>query len=505
MEVRSTVFVRDHEGRATQVLGTLIDISEQKWASEALALSEERYRLITENSTDLVQVIELGEEYICTYASPSHATVVGVDPQKMLGPLKLDNIHPQDRHLARAALRQLVADGDIHIVLRMGTPSGPYRWVETHGRQIASSTHSQQRLAVLVGRDVTARRAAEDALAASERRFRALVELAPVGIFEGNLQGGCTFVNERWQAIAGISAEQAQGDGWLVSLHPDDRERVFQAWMQTASSGQEYNVDIRYQHPDGRIFWTVANGTPVRDSSGAILSYIGTVFDITQHKEAERKLQASLGEKEVLLKEIHHRVKNNLQVVASLLRMQSYSVNDPEVRELFRESQNRVRAMALIHEQLYGTDDLTYIDVSTYMHRLAMSVAQSYEGRGAAVAFSFDIEPAITSTIDIAIPLGLILTELVSNSLKHAFGAGEAGTITIKVSSGQHELRLTVHDTGIGIPIGFDLSRVTTLGMQLILNLVEQHQGVFTIERAGGTLVCVMLPTSLHAEERGVV
>ncbi len=203
--------------------------------------------------------------------------------------------------------------------------------------------------------------------------------------------------------------------------------------------------------------------------------------DISDRKESEAKLQASLREKELLLKEIYHRVKNNLQVIYSLLNLQSRKVSDPAALSVLRDSQSRVRAMALVHEKLYKSPDLTRIDLADYIHSLAYSLLETYHSGSNHIALRLEIEP-YSLDIETALPCGLILTELISNSLKYAFPEGRPGEIAIASSlNPDHQVLLRVGDNGIGLSNGFDLGRVSSLGLSLVQNLVKQIKGEVTI------------------------
>jgi two-component sensor histidine kinase/CheY-like chemotaxis protein len=209
---------------------------------------------------------------------------------------------------------------------------------------------------------------------------------------------------------------------------------------------------------------------------------------------AETRLRASVREKEILLQEVHHRVKNNLQIIKSLLRLQAYAVGDPALHELFRDSQNRVHAMALVHEQLYRAQDLAHVDCAAYLRELAGSVLRSYEAQSARVVLTCAIDGALALEIDTAIPLGLILTELVSNSLKHAFPADRTGTITVGLHTTAETLTLTECDDGVGLPATVDFRTTSSLGLQLVSDLTDQLGGAVTIDRRGGTAFQICIP-----------
>ena len=228
----------------------------------------------------------------------------------------------------------------------------------------------------------------------------------------------------------------------------------------------------------------------------------GTRIDITERRKAEEKLRTSLKEKEVLLKEIHHRVKNNMQIVTSLLNIQAGSIKDKRVFDMLKETQNRVRSMALIHEKLYQTKDLARIEFGDYISKLAHGLIHSYGDVSGSVGLIIDVEN-IFLDINTAIPCGLIINELVSNSLKHAFADGTGGNgrkrsegkIQIAMSSdNNNEFRLNVSDNGIGFPEDLDFHNTESLGLQVVNTLVEQLEGSIKLRRHPGTSFRITFP-----------
>jgi len=209
--------------------------------------------------------------------------------------------------------------------------------------------------------------------------------------------------------------------------------------------------------------------------------------EITERMRAEEQIKVSLEEKEVLLKEIHHRVKNNLQVISSLLNLQSRCVEDQSVLELFQESQNRIRSMALIHEKLYRSQDLVRIDFAEYIRNLATHLVRSYRANLGPVNLKVDAND-VSLSVDAAVPCGLIINELVSNSLKYAFIDGREGEIRIELRSDRdHQLTLIVGDNGVGFPKDLDFRHTESLGMQLVNTLTNQLGGTVELHSDGGT------------------
>jgi two-component sensor histidine kinase len=263
-------------------------------------------------------------------------------------------------------------------------------------------------------------------------------------------------------------------------------------YKKTGSSFISYEESLPFQ---GRDSWWLTTLTPLRDAQSRIYRLIGNAMNITDRKQAEEQLYASLQEKEVLLKEIHHRVKNNLQVVFSLLDLQSQQTQEQPILEMFRESQNRIRSMALIHEELYQANNLAKINFANYVHRLLTYLFQLYGVNPDIITLRLNID-TITFNIGTAIPCGLIINELVSNALKHAFSGKTKGAIWVELNSvspaelqpDRNQFILVVGNDGIELQESTNLSRKKSLGWQLVKILVAQLEGQLSIEQNQGTV-----------------
>jgi two-component sensor histidine kinase len=212
--------------------------------------------------------------------------------------------------------------------------------------------------------------------------------------------------------------------------------------------------------------------------------------EIVERRRVEERLKASLAEKEILLKEVHHRVKNNLQVISSLLHLQSRQIQDPATLELFLESQHRVKSMALVHERLYQTEGLSGVDCAEYVRELVGYLVRSYSATSSQIKLNVDVDPGSLG-IDMAIPCGLIINELVSNSLKHAFPDGREGEILVQFHLARDgHCILVIGDNGVGLPAGLDPGSQASgsLGLQLVNRLVDQLEGSIELDRSVGTV-----------------
>jgi two-component sensor histidine kinase len=280
-------------------------------------------------------------------------------------------------------------------------------------------------------------------------------------------------------------------------VHPDDRAAV-EAGIRAAQGrpgafGHEFRI---VRASDAEVRTVQVLGEVAVDARGVALRMAGTVQDVTERKRSEEQLARSLAEKEVLLKEIHHRVKNNLQVISSLLSLQARKLADPALREPLLESQGRVQSIALFHETLYRGHDLSGVQASAYLRELVDAIfrASSPDGRLRREVVCDDVHLGV----DTAVPCGLILNELLSNAIKHAYPGGAAGTIRVELRRvGEDRLRLVVEDDGVGLPADLEQRSQRSLGLQLVQMLAQQLGGAVVGPRAGRARFEVEFP--LHA------
>lgn len=259
--------------------------------------------------------------------------------------------------------------------------------------------------------------------------------------------------------------------------------------------------DFKLRRRDGSDLWTLISTTPLLDDCDNYLGALAMVSDISDRLKAEAKIQASLKEKEVLLKEIHHRVKNNLYVISNLLDLQSDTVDDEGVQNLFADSQNRIQTMALIHEQLYQSDNLAQINLADYINNLVNNLLSSLDTSFCLIQTVVNAEP-IHLDLETAIPCGLLINELVTNSFKYAFPNSLEGEIKIELHSIEdRRYQLIISDNGIGIPERIDWQDSPSLGLRLVNILAEQLEATIELDRSNGT--CFTLSFSeLKYQER---
>lgn len=320
-------------------------------------------------------------------------------------------------------------------------------------------------------------------------------------VFITNTAQHIVFVNKAFCQIYGYKEDEVLGRSIALL-------RAEVAPTGTVGEGESRGAarEIYHRRKDGSIFPVSLTRSVIHDDKGLNMAIVGVARDISAWKEAEARLTNSLKEKEVLLKEIHHRVKNNLQVVSSLLNLQSGYLKDEQTIDALRDSQNRVKSMALIHERLYQSESLNKIDFGGYVQSLVNHVKSSFRGMGE-IDVDVDVSDMFVD-VDVAIPCGLIINELASNSFKHAFSDTRAGAfggrVHIRLSqqtneAGQAELLLEVGDNGRGYPPGLDIDRVASLGLQLVNSLVQQLKGTIQLggnDSGANSRVCIPLVPS---------
>jgi PAS domain S-box-containing protein len=294
--------------------------------------------------------------------------------------------------------------------------------------------------------------------------------------------GKIEWVNDGFTRMTGQSKEILGRGIEEIGVYQNVDKVISDAIIEKHSKIFESHV----KRSDGKEMWISSTLTPIFEHGDTLKKLVFVDTDITESKKMEQQIIASLKEKDVLLKEIHHRVKNNLQIIISLLNLQSGYIKDEETLKAVREGQNRVRSMALVHEKFYQADELAEIDFGDYTEKLVHFLRQSYGDDNTNVEFSVRTD-GVTLDMDHAMPCGMLVTEIVSNSLKYAFPNHRPGKIDIEMKKYPgKKIMFSISDNGIGLPANFDIDHSDTLGMQLIGALAKQVDGEVMVSSKNG-------------------
>ncbi|MBF0487460.1 MAG: DUF3365 domain-containing protein [Nitrospirae bacterium] len=337
--------------------------------------------------------------------------------------------------------------------------------------------------------EIDERKAAEEVLSESEMKFRSLIHSVMDGIISTDSRGVIIAFNRGAESLFGYTAEEVINKPISILIPERLNEAYLRAFKTFQLLGESYmsgkRVEFEGLRKDGTEFSFDISLASWKTKSGTF--YTGIARDITAHKKMENQINASLREKVILIREIHHRVKNNMQIIISLLNIQSGLIKDPADAEMFNETKNRILAMSLVHERLHQSETLADIDFADYVGKLSRGLFRSYGVNTSRIALKVDI-PTLSIGVDMAVSCGLVLNELLSNSLKYAFKGGRSGEIGIAASCYGGEYSIDIWDDGAGLPESVGLRDNETLGLQLVVSIVgNQLRGTVTLIREKGT------------------
>ena len=469
------------------------DNTDRKLAEEAKIASEVRYRRLFETAQDGILILDAESGQIVE-VNPFLINMLGFSREQFLGK-KIWEI---------GTFKDIVANKDnFEELQRKEYISYEDMPLETaDGQRIAvefiSNVYEVNNKKVIQCniRDITKRKLAEEALRQKNEEidgyFTNTLDLLCIADADGHFRRP----NKEWETALGYSPAELEGKRLFDFVHPDDME-VFLGAMSELSAGKKVlQFTNQYRHRNQTYRWI-----EWRLFSAGNLIY-ASARDVTERKKMTDLVEASLAEKETLLREIHHRVKNNLQIISSLLNLQIRKIDDPKTIEVLKDCQSRVLSMALVHEHLYKGKDFSRIDLKNYIHSLGMQLSQSYGNANEIVRFDLNL-PDIYVDINTAIPLGLIINELITNSLKYAFKGRKDGKLSITATENDRALTLIVADNGVGMPEGITLENQTSLGLRLVKTLTGQIHGTVVIDRTGGTKFVFVIPKPAEIQRTG--
>ena len=505
-------YLKDKEGKVYRMIGVIKDITERKLATEELRRSEERYRIIAEQTGQLVYDYDILDDRINWAGAIEELTDYGDEEFKNLSRLEdwKKLLHPEDRENAVDSYEKCLETGEKYREeYRLTRKDGDYLHVENRGVFLKDENGCIYRM-LGVNKDITQIKQSLEKVRQSEEKYRSFIQNFKGIAFQGNMDFTALFMHGSLEEITGYREEDFYPGGlrWNQIIDPEDLPMIFEDEEKLRKvPGTTTEREYRIRKKDGNVCWVHEIVQNISDESGKPVLVQGSIYDVTERKEAEEALART---EEIRKKEIHHRIKNNLQVISSLLELQADQFSEEKVVEAFRESQNRVASMAIIHEELYRAGDTETLDFAAYLRKLTSDLLRSYTVRKEDVKLKLEVEEIFLG-MDTAIPLGIIVNELVSNALKHAFLPGRKGEIHVKLFKKESSVNksisnitnnngtrsninknsqftLIVSDNGLGFPENIDFKNTDSLGLQLVNTLAEQLEGTVELERNGGTV-----------------
>lgn len=479
-------------------------------SQNALLESERKYRNTFNNVA--VGMAHLSQEGRWLHVNDKLCEIVGYSKGELLGRSFLDITHPDDKSRDMELLEKAQA-GEIKTAVfekRYLHKSGNIVWVRITG-SVESDCYGKPLYYIAIIEDITERKHTEAKLKNNLNLLKAVINGIGDCIFVKSPEGRYMLVNNAFAEFADRNQSDIIGKGDNEIFSPDKAEKFISNDRKVLDIKETINSEEQIFIDKGlRTFHTLK--TPWINSKGEVIGVIGICHDITERKKYEEELKESLKEKEVLLKEVHHRVKNNLQIISSLIHLQSKK----GIRgDNFREILNRIRIMSLVHEQLYMSRNMGFINIERYIQSLVNNLVVSYDVDPGKVSI---VNKTVDQYLDVnaAIPCGLIINELITNSIKYAFPGESKGSIVVDFKSIEKQVvrntdgacktdtdqddnrelyyRLTVSDNGTGLPDDFELNKTDSLGMQIVQDLVRQLDGDITIEIEQGTCFKITFP-----------
>jgi PAS domain S-box-containing protein len=497
-------------GQADVIQCNIRDITERKRAEEALRESEERYRNVVEDQTEFIcrflpdgTHVFVNDAY-CRYFNKKREEIIGNRFKPVL--------HPEDREIVALHIASLTPQNPVmNIDQRIIMPDGIIRWQRWSDRAIFHADGSLNEYQS-VGRDITDRKQDEEALHETNEYIQKLIDFANAPIIVWNPAFQITRFNHASEHLTGRTEQEVLGQK-IDILFPKDSREASLALIKNTLEGERWEaVKIPILGSDGTIRIVLWNSANILTDDADLISSIAHGIDITEFERAEETIRSALAEKAMLLREIHHRVKNNIAEIISLIELKIISLTDPTQIHLLMDLESRIRSMALVHESLYLTEDLAWINIATYTENLIRSLFQVY-GTGTDIRLRIEMGN-ITIPPESAIPCGLVMSEVVTNSLKYAFPKtfscaeirGEPCTIALTLHREGNDYLLKIADNGTGMPEGVDDTMSPSLGLYLIRIIVtHQLRGSLEISTAGGTAYTIRFPDPVakeyHADE----
>jgi PAS domain S-box-containing protein len=469
----------DDKGKLLKIVGVDYDITKQEIANQKLRESEQRFKDMADASPVLIWMADDRQQF--RYFNKTWLDFTGRSLNDEVGQGWFDNIHPDDLLAYKNVLKDSYkSESSFSIEFRMRAADGKYRWIADHGKPRYLKDGG---FIGYIGScfDIHSRKEAEQKLIESENRFHTFMHYTPVNNWITDREGNVFFGNESYFNLFNIQPDQRKNVS-VFDLYDDEAaQHLMQDIQKISSTGNVITTIDTWNKPDDTQGEYLVHKFPMGDLIG------GVAVDITEQRKAEKEIIKSLKEKDVLIKEIHHRVKNNLQLISSILYIRMNGMPKSEIRDFLEGTRQKIRSIALIHERLLQSGSVSEVDVSDYLGRLVLDIQMSSSRQDFRIEFltSFD---SVILQLDKAIYCGLIINEVISNSLKHAFPNAETGSISVSFKSLTDGYELTIGDNGKTLPEHIHPGETGSFGMQLLDIFIRQVNGSYSIDRTNGTM-----------------
>jgi len=482
-------FIRDNDGRPVGVLGATRDVTERKLAEDALRESEKRYRLLADNTADNIWTMDMNLRF--TYSSPSVYKLRGYTPEEAIEQRVEDTVTPGSIDLVYAILKEELEkdrnsaprDRERRVVLEHYHKDGHKLWLESSMSFMRNENGNIEGI-LGVTRDVTDRKRVEDALRSSEEKLQLVMDGIPAYLAYVDSSEKYVYVNRAYAEWHRRGKEDFPGK-YLRDIADPVYYTNAEPYYRRALSGERVVYENTLFDSSGNEYIVRAEYVP-HVSNGVVNGFFALLLDITERKKAENKVLSLLNEKELLLKEVHHRIKNNMGSISSLLYLQADTLEDPAAIEAIQDARSRVISMMSIYEMLYRSEDCRSVSVFEYLADLIEKISVTYI-RSRKISIEQEIEDFRLDS-SMLFPSGMIINELLTNALKYAFPDGEPGSITIKMKkSCGRTVEISVKDSGVGLPDAVKIAKSKGFGLSLVNMLVQQLHGKLNIVKNGGT------------------
>lgn len=464
------------------------DITEQKRMEKELRESEERFRSYIDNAPDGIFLADERSHY--TEVNPAACEMTGYTEDELCSMHIMDLIPPAEAEKAIAHFDRVRKDGTSTGESAFVTKAGEVRHWSISAVKLSDTRYMG------FTKDITDRIRAEQTLRGKEEQYRFALEGSNLGEWDWDYASGKVVRNARWAEMLGYTPEEV--DGTLQSgvdlRHPDDVDTI-EKQVSDHFSGitDHYSIEYRMRTKDGGYKWIRDCGKiMLRDKDGNPVRICGTHEDIDESRRARNRIDSLLAEKELLLREVHHRIKNNMNTMRSLLSLQGSMVSEPSARNALLDAESRLKSMSILYDKLYQSADYKNLSLRQYVSTLAHEVIASFQN-GSTIQILENVEEIVMDA-GLLQTIGIMINEILTNAMKYAFAGRESGSISITAARHGNLVSLSLQDDGVGMPASIDFEHTTGFGLQLIRGLAGQLEGSARIERGAGTTMVVEFP-----------